>query len=75
MSAAPMHADPPAWLSRSRGAKRPLALLAPLEPAAKPPPLVDRARDGQISASGVTRASVHRRRIVIVIAVRPGLRA
>ena len=71
MSAAPMHADPPDLLSRSRGAKRPLALLAPLETVAKPPPLVDRAHAGRISASGVTRASVHRRRAVIVTATRP----
>jgi hypothetical protein len=75
MSAASMHADPPAWLSRSRGAERPLALFPPLETVAKPPPLVDRAHTGRISASGVTRASVHRRRAIIVTAVRPTARA
>ena len=58
MSGAPMHADPPALLSRPRCAKRPLALSAPLETAAKHPPLVYRARAGQISGSGLTRASV-----------------
>lgn len=70
MSAATMHAYPPHPRSRPPGAQRPLALLAAAKTAATPPPL-DRARAGQISASDAIRASVHRRRAIVVTAARP----
>jgi|GEM_PF-4959215 len=74
MSTAPMHADPPSPIPRQlRRRGDPRAVEQPAT-AAKPRPLVDPARAGHISASGATRASVHRRRALIVTAVRPNAR-